>query len=332
MTSTRTGGTADTVPETTTAAQRTLGAGLAFLGGVSLAVQSRLNGQLAGQIGDGVVTALISFGGGLLLLALVVPAVPPGRRGLRRLRGALRGGGLRWWQTLGGACGAYLVATQGLTVGVLGVAVFTVAVVAGQVVSGLLVDGLGLGPTGPQPVTATRVAGAVLAVVAVVVSVAGGLGGSRGLWLAVLPALAGIGTAWQQAVNGRVRGASGNAFVAALVNFSVGTAALLLAVAVDVPLRGRPAVTSAPWWLYLGGLLGIVVIATAAAAVRYVGVLVVGLCSVAGLLVGAVLLDLVVPAPGRHLAVTTLVGAAIILVAVAVATVPSRRAPNGRRF
>lgn len=324
MTSTRTDGTPDTVSETTTTAHRTLGAGLAFLGGVSLAGQSRMNGQLAGQIGDGLVAALISFGGGLLLLALAVPAVPAGRRRLRRLRAALRGGELRWWQTLGGACGAYLVTTQGLTVGLLGVAAFTVAVVAGQVVSGLVVDRLGLGPSGPQPVTVPRVAGAALAVVAVVLSVAGGLAASGGLWLAVLPALAGVGTAWQQAVNGRVRGAAGNAFVAALVNFSVGTAALVLAVAVELPLRGRPAAVSAPWWLYLGGVLGIVVIATAATAVRYVGVLMVGLCSVAGLLVGAVLLDLVLPAPGHHLAVTTLVGAVIILVAVAVATLPVR--------
>jgi bacterial/archaeal transporter family-2 protein len=327
VTTTRPDGPSDTVPDRTTAgaaAYRAFGAALAFLGGVSLAVQSRMNGQLAGQIGDGVVTALISFGGGLLLLVLGVSAVPAGRRGLRRLGAALRAGTLRPWQMLGGVCGAYLVATQGLTVGLLGVAAFTVALVAGQVVSGLVVDRLGLGPSGPQPVTARRVAGAVLAVAAVVLSVAEGLGVGGGLWLAVLPALAGVGTAWQQAVNGRVRGAADNAFVAGLVNFSVGTAALLLAAAVELPLRGRPPAFSGPWWLYLGGALGIVVIVTAAAAVRYVGVLLVGLCSVAGLLVGAVLLDLLVPAPGHHLAATTLVGAVIILLAVVVAALPAR--------
>ena len=58
--------------------------------------------------------------------------------------------------------------------------------------------------------------------------------------LAVLPALAGIGIAWQQAVNGRVRAASGSAMVAGFVNFVDrygGPAARLHRVAV---VRGLP--------------------------------------------------------------------------------------------
>jgi transporter family-2 protein len=328
VTSTRAdaGGPPEATLPPSTAAQRVLGVGLAFLGGVSLAVQSRTNGQLSGQLRDAPLTALISFGGGLALLVLVVPAVPAGRRGIGRLLAWLRDGRLRWWQTLGGVCGAYLVTAQGLTVGVLGVAAFIVAVVAGQVTSGLVVDRMGIGPGGPQAVTVPRVIGALLAVGAVVLSVAGGLGQVRGLWLAVLPAVAGLGTAWQQAVNGRVRGAADNAFVAALVNFAVGTVALAVVVAVELLTRGRPGAApwAGPWWLYLGGALGIVVIATAAAAVRYIGVLLVGLCSVAGQLVGAVLLDLLVPAHGRHPDTATLVGSAIILVAVLVASLPYR--------
>ena len=52
---------------------------------------------------------------------------------------------------LGGLFGAFLVATQGLTVGTIGVALFSVAITAGQASSGLIVDHFGIGPSGHQP-------------------------------------------------------------------------------------------------------------------------------------------------------------------------------------
>jgi transporter family-2 protein len=301
------------------------GVALAALGGACLAVQSRLNGQLGAGLGDGVAAAVISFGLGMVFLTVLVPALPAGRRGLHALRSAFRDGTLRWWQCVGGVFGAYLVTTQGLTVGLLGVAVFTVAVVAGQVVSSLVVDRAGLGPAGSQPVTWLRLAGAALAVVAVVISVSGDLGRPAVLWLAVLPAVAGIGTAVQQAFNGQVRAHSGDAMVATLLNFGTGVVALLVAFAVEVSIRGFPRSAPTQWWVYVGGLLGILVIFTAATAVRMVGVLLVGLASVAGQLVGALAVDLVAPAPGAHLALTSVLGTALILVAVAVAALPTAR-------
>jgi transporter family-2 protein len=122
--------------------------GLATLSGFAVAVQSRINGELGVRLADGIAAAVVSFGLGLLILLVLVPAVPAGRRGLVALRGALRSGVLRPWQCLGGVCGAFLVATQGLTIGTLGVAVFTVAVVAGQSGSSLLWTGPGSAPPG----------------------------------------------------------------------------------------------------------------------------------------------------------------------------------------
>jgi transporter family-2 protein len=295
---------------------------IAMLGGLALSVQARINGQLGAQLHDGVLAALISFGTGLLLLALLVPATPAGRRGLSRLVAAFREGGLTWWMCLGGVFGAFLVSTQGLTITSLGVAAFTVAVVGSQVVSGLAVDRAGIGPAGAQRLTWTRLLGAAIAVLAVVVSVSGEFGSPTGSWLIALPALAGIGLSWQQAVNGRVSRAANNSFVAALVNFAVGTVVLVAVTAVLLAVRGGPDTAPGQWWLYVGGSLGILVIASAAMAVRTIGVLMVGLCSVAGQLAGAVLLDLVVPARGEHLAAHELVATGITLVAVAVAALP----------
>jgi transporter family-2 protein len=307
-------------PPTLSTTRRITGVGLATASGVAVAVQSRINGELGVRLGDGIAAALVSFGLGLLILLVLVPATPGGRRGLAALRTALAQGSLRPWQCLGGVCGAFLVATQGLTIGTLGVAVFTVAVVAGQSASSLLVDRAGIGPTGRQAVTPNRLVGAALTVLAVLLAVGDRLGDPGALALALLPMLAGVGIAWQQAVNGQVRGASGSALSATLVNFTVGTAALLVTLAIDVVVRGRPggSFPTEPW-LYLGGPIGIVFIALAAAIVRFTGVLLLGLATIAGQIVGAVLLDLVLPTAASHPGLTTLLGAALTMVAVLVA-------------
>ncbi len=300
---------------------RVAGAALAAVGGVTLAVQGRVNGQLGHLMRDGVFAALISFGIGTVLLVAAVAVTPSARAGLGRLRNSVRGGLLRPWQCLGGTCGAFLVTTQGLTVTILGVAVFTISVVAGQVVASLFVDRAGLGPGAPQPVTPARAAGAALAVVAVAVAVSDHAGiESGGLWWALLPAAGGLGLAWQAAVNGLVRVASDHVVVPTLVNFSVGTGALLVAALVDLLARGLPAAPPGQWWYYIGGPLGIVTILTAVAAVRFTGVLLLGLASVAGQLTGAVLLDIVVPT-GGGLTAAGVLGTVITMVAVGIAAV-----------
>lgn len=350
-------------------AQLAVGIAITFAIGVLLACQSRVNGQLGSELHDGIVAATWSFGSGLVVLMIVAALVPGLRSGLRSVVAALRAGragsgerdglaaatappwALRPWQVLGGVCGAYLVVTQSATVGLVGVAVFTVAVVAGQAGSSLVVDRLGLGPGGRQPVTTRRMVGAVLALGAVVLTVAHQLGTPSTAVLAILPALAGVGTAWQQAVNGRVAraaagppadadvpraapgpkptGTNGNALLAALVaaltNFGVGTTALLVAAAVDVGLRGMPAAWPTNPLLYVGGLFGIAFISLAAYVVKITGVLLLGLTSVAGQLVGALVLDAALPTSSAHLTVTTILGTLLTLVAVGIAAVPARR-------
>lgn len=309
-----------------TARRRAAGAALAVLGGVALAVQGRINGQLGHQLNDGVLAALISFSVGSILLVAALPILPAARAGVGRLREAVRTMALRPWQLLGGTCGAFLVTMQGLTVSILGVAVFSVAVVAGQIVSSLPVDRAGLGPGGPQPITLPRAAGALLAVIAVIVSVSdhGAITDPGGLWWAVLPAVAGLGLAWQAAVNGRVRAAADNVVTPTVVNFLVGTSALLVAAVVDVLVRGLPTGMPGQWWLYTGGTLGIVAIMTAVTAVRFTGVLLLGMAQVAGQLIGAVLLDVFVPAEGVELSATRIAGIALTMVAVGIAAIHVR--------
>lgn len=323
---------ASTAPPAVSAGRRAGGAGLAMVAGVALAVQSRINGELAVRLADPIGAATISFGSGLLVLAVLVPLLPTGRAGLGHLRSALRERRIRPWQCIGGMCGGFLVATQGLTVPTLGVAVFIVALVAGQSSSSLLVDRAGAGPAGPQPVTTPRLAGAVLTVCAVLLAVGDRIGHPSALALAVLPLVAGVGIAWQQAVNGHVRMVSGSAMVAGLVNFFMGTAVLLVAFAVSIAVRGLPDhLPRGPWWLYAGGTLGIVFIALGAAVVRYTGVLLLGLGMIAGQVTGALLVDAIVPGAAGRPGWNTVLGAVLTLAAVAVAVVPPWRRPERLR-
>lgn len=293
--------------------------------GVLLAVQSRTNGALGAALDDPLAAGVISFGLGTAVLLVAVLVLRPARRGVVALVRALRGSHeLRPWQCLGGVCGGYLVFTQGMAAGALGVAMFTVAVVAGQVSTGLVVDRLGLGPAGSQRITPNRLVGAVLAVGAVLISVSGQLGGSQASWLVLLPALAGVGLGWQAAVNGRVKQTTGSAVTAAALNFAVGTVALGAAFALELLVRGLPGSLPSEPWMYLGGFLGLFVIGGSVALVRHTGVLLLSLGMISGQLIGAVLLDVFVPAAGGILG-STLLGVALTLVAVGIAALPDRR-------
>ncbi|MFG1911182.1 DMT family transporter [Kribbella sp. NPDC048928] len=321
-------------PAASTRRHQLVGLTSAFGIGMLVAVQSRINGELGGILGDGVPAALISFGTGLFVLLIATAVVPPVRRGLgnvwRTIRKPMRGhGSLRWWQCVGGVAGAFLVATQSITVSVIGVAVFLVAGVAGQAISSLVVDRLGFGPAGPQPLTPLRIVGALIALVAVALAVSEQLSHPDGLLLAVLPALAGVGTAVQQAINGRVaRTASPDAYgavAAGVVNFLVGFVALLVVFLVDLALRGVPRHLPSEPWLYLGGLCGVIFISSAAAVVRVVGVFVLGLGTIAGQLIASLFIDVFVPVADKPITAPVVVGTLLALTAVVVAAVPNLR-------
>lgn len=297
---------------------------LAVLIGILTAVQARINGQLGARLDDGFIAALLSFSSGLALLVLISAALPGGRDGFARLVSGVRSGGIPWWMLLGGVAGALTVATQGLVVAVIGVSLFTVGFVAGQTISGLVLDRVGLGPGGPVAVTMPRVAGGALALVAVALSLSSGGFGRVPWWMLVLPLLTGLGVAWQQAVNGRLRQRVGTPLTATLVNFVTGTAVLAVAAAVRVAVAGLPESLPAEPWLYLGGPLGVVYILVSAAIVAYTGVLLLGLGAIAGQLIASFVLDLMWPATASAGFAIELTVVVIALASVVVAVVPWR--------
>lgn len=263
--------------------------------GVMTAIQARINGVLGVKLDDGVVAGLISFAVGLLALAAVIACIPSARRGVGRLVHGIRHRRIPFWMLLGGACGALTVSTQGLTAGVLGVSLFTVGVVAGQTLHGLLLDRIGFGPAGVVAVTPGRVAGGLLALAAVAVSLAGDILTSVPLWMLLLPFATGLGIAWQAATNGRLAQRVGSPIAATLMSFIAGTVVLLAAAGMSVAVRGLPEVPPAEPWLYLGGFLGAAYILLGAFIVAHTGVLLMGLGAVLGQLLTSVVIDLIWP-------------------------------------
>jgi len=286
--------------------------------GSMYAVQSRVNGELGYQIGDGFTAAVISFGSGLVILSLGLLVFRRGRRGLQLVTRAVSARQLSWWHLFGGVSGALFVLSQGLAASLLGIALFSVAIVAGQTISGLLMDQFGIGPGGKRPLTATKIVGVLVALAAVAWTVSGQLKSDVPLWLLWLPLAAGIAQGWQQAVNGHVRILARSALTATFLNFLTGTIALFLAAVVHGLAVGFPTSLPTSPWLYLGGAIGCIFIAGAAVVVRTTGVLLLGLAIVAGQLLCALAIDLISPTSGHPLTLTTIGGTALALVAVVI--------------
>lgn len=303
--------------------------------GMAIPGQGRVNAALAAQTGDPYLAALLSFFIGLLVMTAIAFLTPAGRRTMARVRPAIRTGKVKWWYLLAGCVGGYFVLTQTLTIGLIGVAVFTVAVVTGQTVGGLLWDRVGLGPTGRRRISPMRFIGATLTVIAVIWAVSPQLAstGQELVWLllVILPFSGGFLNAGQQAVNGRQSAAYRSPIPATFFNFLAGSSLLLIVWCAKLLIDGGvPGSLPTTWWYYIGGPLGIVFIAVGALLVMQVGVLVAAMGMIAGQLLGSLVLDLVVPAPGSVVTTATVLGTAMTLLAVVVASLPDLMRGRGR--
>ena len=284
-----------------------------MLAGAAIALQSYINGRLGGEVGSPTIPAAINN----LVASVVTLAIVLATRALPRARDRLRArGGAPPWFFLGGLGGAALVLVSAAAAPELGVALLTVALVCGSTGGSLPVDAAGLGPSGRRPVTLPRVVGVLLAVAATVISARGSRGDPDVLLLA-LAFTAGLCMSLQAAANGRLVRATGEPWAASLVNVTVGLGALGLVALVTLATTPLDAMPGNPL-LYVGGLLGAFVVVVTATAVQTLGVLRLGLAMVAGQTTGALIVDLIAPAPGERVTAATVAGVVLTLVAVSV--------------
>ena len=303
---------------------------LAAISGVMIALQARANGELSLRLDNAPQAALISFSSGLIFITLYALFSKKVKGGLAKIKGAASRKELPKWRLLAGALGGCFVALQTSIVPLIGVALYSVASIAGQTGTSLLVDRIGLTGGGPKLISPRRVAAAVINILAVLVSVWDKLAGIDFSHLSVVfAALAGAFVGVQRALNGQINEYSQESYATSLLNFITGTSFLiifigLLVITGQTELQPLPA---GPWWIYTGGVIGVIYIAFTALIVQHLGVLTFTLFSVGGQLIGSLLLDLFVPSEGISVSWYLVTGIAMTYLGVVVGGVrQSRRA------
>lgn len=296
-----------------------------------IAIQARANGELSARLGNSLEAALISFSSGLLIITVISLFNRRIKDGMSRLRTAVREKRIPRWRLFAGMLGGSFVAIQTNIVPVIGVALYSVASIAGQALTSLLVDRIGITAGGPKAVSLRRVGAAAITVIAVAVSVIDRIDdGEFSLFALLLAVLAGAFVGVQRALNGQINEFAHESFATSLLNFIMGTAFLLvflliMVVISDTTLEPLPA---GPWWIYLGGVIGVIYIAFTALIVQHLGVLTFTVLSVGGQLAGSLLLDLLNPQTSDQVGWTLISGIALTYLGVLVS---GERKKTGKR-
>lgn len=308
---------------------------LAALSGLMIALQARANGELSHRLNNGLEAALVSFGSGLIIIAVIAALNPAIKEGIRNLRAAVTNKEIAQWKLLAGALGGGFVAIQTHIVPLIGVAIYSVASIAGQTAMSLVVDRIGLTGGGKKLISRRRVAAAVLTVLAVFVSVFDRIDAKNlSLFAVVLGCIAGAVVGVQRALNGQINEYSHQSFTTSLLNFITGTSLLVILILGGV-LIGKVELVPlpmGPWWIYTGGVIGVIYIAFTSTIVQHLGVLTFTLFSVGGQLVGSLVIDLVLPTNGVNVSAYLVTGIVMTYLGVIAGGVSSSRVQKPKKL
>ena len=274
---------------------------LAALSGAMIAIQARANGELSHRLNNGLQAALISFGSGLIILFAITLFNAKIKEGIKNLRQSVASKEIARWKLFAGALGGSFVAIQSQIVPLIGVAIFSVASIAGQTAMSLIVDRIGLTGGGKKLISPRRVLAAFLTVIAVLVSVLDRIDAKNlSMFAVIVGVIGGAIVGVQRALNGQINEHSQQSFTTSLVNFTTGTAFLLVLIFVGLIMDGNElsALPSGPWWIYTGGIIGVIYIAFTSTIVQHLGVLTFTLFSVGGQLIASLVIDLISPTDG----------------------------------
>ena len=294
---------------------------LAAISGLMIALQARANGELSHRIGNPIEAALVSFGSGLLIIATISAFNPAIKMGMKNLRAAVSAKEIPVWTLFAGMLGGSFVAVQTQIVPVIGVAIYSVASIAGQTATSLIVDRIGLTGGGKKQITAKRVTAAGVTVLAVLVSVLDRIDAKNlSLWAVLFGCVAGAIVGVQRALNGRINESTNQSFATSLLTFIMGTTFIVIFLAIGMLINRADVVAlpAGPWWIYTGGVIGVIYIAFTSTIVQHLGVLTFTLISVGGQLVGSLLIDLYSPTDGVQVSAYLVTGIVMTYLGVVV--------------
>jgi len=307
---------------------------LAALSGAMIALQARANGELSDRLDNGLQAALLSFSSGLLVILIITPFSPHIKEGIRNLKAAIAQKEIARWKLFAGALGGSFVAIQTQIVPLIGVAIYSVASIAGQTAMSLVVDRIGLTGGGKKLISPRRVIAAVLTVIAVLVSVWDRIDAKNLSMIAVTAGcIAGAVVGVQRALNGQINEHSHQSFTTSLLNFITGTTFLVILILAGVVLgkNDLSPLPAGPWWIYTGGVIGVIYIAFTSTIVQHLGVLTFTLFSVGGQLAGSLIIDLVSPTEGVSVSAYLVTGLAMTYIGVIAGGVGNLRVKKPQR-
>lgn len=307
---------------------------LAALSGAMIALQARANGELSHRLNNGLQAALVSFSSGLLIIFVISLFNSKIKDGIKNLRTAVANKEIARWKLFAGALGGSFVAIQTQIVPLIGVAIYSVASIAGQTAMSLVVDRIGLTGGGKKLISPRRVLAAVLTVLAVLVSVWDRIDANNLSMFAVTAGgIAGAIVGVQRALNGQINEYSHQSFTTSLLNFATGTSFLVILITAGLILGKNELspLPSGPWWIYTGGVIGVIYIAFTSTIVQHLGVLTFTLFSVGGQLVGSLVIDLVSPTKGVSVSAYLVTGIVMTYAGVIAGGVGSLRVKKPQR-
>jgi transporter family-2 protein len=299
-----------------------------------IALQARANGELSHRLNNGLQAALVSFSSGLLIIFVITLFNSKIKDGIKNLRTAVANKEIARWKLFAGALGGSFVAIQTQIVPLIGVAIYSVASIAGQTAMSLVVDRIGLTGGGKKLISPRRVLAAVLTVLAVLVSVWDRIDANNLSMFAVTAGgIAGAIVGVQRALNGQINEYSHQSFTTSLLNFATGTSFLIILITAGLILGKNELspLPSGPWWIYTGGVIGVIYIAFTSTIVQHLGVLTFTLFSVGGQLVGSLVIDLVSPTKGVSVSAYLVTGIVMTYAGVIAGGVGSLRVKKPQR-
>ena len=270
--------------------------------GLILPLQTSINSRLRRSVGSPFVASLISFTIGTLFLAVVTLGVDHQLFFSPHLFSQQPA-----WLWIGGFFGVVYLTCNILLFPQLGSVQTVILPMFGQILMGLLIDNFGLFHAKVSPLTPIRLAGAVLVLIGVVVTVAlstwlfnrheprtTSTQAARGLWLwRLLGIFAGMLGAAQSAINGHLGLVLHSSLNAAFISFFVGTLALIV---INLVLRSprqliEPDYRPNPWWMWLGGVIGALFVLGNVYLVPILGTGLTVVIVLVGLMGGSLLID-----------------------------------------
>lgn len=137
------------------------------------------------------------------------------------------------------------------------------------------------------------------------------------MWMS-LGVFAGFLVPWQTLANNRLRLSTGSPFAASLISYSVGTLALSIACLLTGRLGNSLLAFDAPWWMWLGGICGVVALTGNVLLFLRLGAVETVVLPIAGQILMGLLIDQFgwFRAPTDPLTLVRMIGACIVMTGV----------------